>query len=57
MVLSELGGRITPMTDHKCEFPYDESDLGQEVTCHHGCGRTMKVVMVGEGDLALQQPN
>lgn len=51
-----VGGLVHPraMTEHRCDFPFDESDLDQEVECHYGCGRRMKVVMVGEGELALQ---
>lgn len=45
------------MTDHHCQFPHDESDYGQEITCSNGCGRRMKVVMSGEGELALQEVN
>jgi hypothetical protein len=42
------------MREHRCEFPFDESDLNKEVECRYGCGRRMQVVMVDEGDLALQ---
>jgi hypothetical protein len=45
---------MSGMAEHECEFPYDDSDLGKEVECRHGCGQRMKVVMVDEGELALQ---
>jgi hypothetical protein len=48
------------MTNHECQFPFDESDYGREVECRPwngapGCGRRMKVVMIEEGELALQE--
>ena len=45
------------MTEHLCEFPFDESDYGREVQCRFGCGQRRKVVMVGEGDLTLESPD
>jgi hypothetical protein len=43
------------MIEHKCQFPFDESDLGLEVECYRGCGRRIEVIMVDEGKLALRE--